>query len=190
MLVLAVDLAASMSAWCAVEDGQVHHQGDSYQMSESEVIDAILGCVGQFDPDFVVVEDLPHRLPFAALVKTVCRMQGRLVHGLWEITALDRLLFVPPALWQRHFPGVWRQGTAGAAKAAAGRGYVAPNLRDFDPRFSVEGLSGKERAAVRAADRKVRTDYVDAFLIATWALDVWEEMGTLDVPQTQRYERQ
>lgn len=172
-----------------MEDGRVCRQGDSFSYSEAEVIDILLGLVGEFDPEYVVVEDLPHRLPFAALVKAVCRMQGRLVHGLWEINAIDRLVFVPPALWQRHFPGVWRKGAYGALQAAAVYNYQPPDLRTTDPRFSVSGLTGKERAARRAADRKIITDYVDAFLIAMWATETHAALGTLDVPQTQRYER-
>lgn len=189
MIVLAVDLAASMSAWCVMDDGQVCHQDDSFGRSESEVISRLAQCAESFDVEHIVVEDLPHRLPFASLVKAVCRMQGRFVHELSQRGLLDKLIFVPPALWQRYFPGVWRQGAAGAQAVAESKGYQAPDLRANDPRFSVEGLSGKERASRRAADRKISTDYVDAFLIGMWATEVWDEHGTLDVPQTQRYIR-
>jgi hypothetical protein len=139
----------------------------------------------QTDPDVIAVEDLPHSLKFASLVKSVCRLQGRLIAALEERGLADRVLFVPPACWQRHFDGVWRQGKDGSHAKAVELGYTPPPMLE---RYAEQlaALTGAPRSALRSKLVKALTDYEDAFLIARWALDVRRDKGTFDVPSTQR----
>jgi hypothetical protein len=190
MDVLGIDLASKQSAWNLMQaDGQVYAQGDSYGINESHFVNRLIDTAVDSDVAAIVIEDLPHRLPFASLVKTVCRMQGRIVQLADDNRVLDRIIFIPPALWQRTFDGVWRGKEVGALAAANKLGYEPPDLLANDPRFELEGLHGKPRAKVRNAAKKSQSDYVDAFLISTWAQNTWAEQATLDVKSTQRYLR-
>jgi len=179
--VVAVDFAASLSACVVLRDGEVVDQFDSVQ-SVHEFLDRVVGYASV--SSVLAVEDLPHNLKFAGLVKQTCRLQGELMYRLRQSGLLDRLLFVPPACWQRYHPGVWRQDKAGAHRRAVELGYQAPDLLDLHA--SDIPAHGAERSKYRERLKKAMTDYDDAFLIAWWAEDVFREQGTYDVPSTQR----
>jgi len=179
---VAVDLAAKYSALCQMSTaGAVLDETDSWGKTESEFIDRICRYWTEWwcpEPPLVLaVEDLPHRLPFASLVKQVCRIQGRIVDRMDTFGAADAVLFVPPALWRRAFKGLSRgTGPEAVTAVAAELGYLPPDLSD--------------RAAViggKAIARKVATDYCAAFLIARWAADYFNEHGHFDAPGTSRY---
>lgn len=180
MRVLAVDLAAKYSAACLMDQhAQVHWQCDSWGRTESGFISAITyqWQYRQEPPDVLVIEDLPHRLPFSSLVKRVARIQGRIVDRMDSYGLEDAVLFVPPALWRKHFDGLERGTGADAVVAVAGRlGYAPPDLSD-------RIVGGKDRATAK----KVRTDYCAAFLIACWAIATVTETGSFDLPGTSRY---
>lgn len=165
------------------EDYTILSEFDSWQVSEDSFI-YTLASAWMFSaqyrtPDVMVVEDLPHGLNYSTLIKTVCRLQGRIAQAMRETTEgdLDAMLFVAPATWRAHFKGLERgTGSAAVVPVAAGLGYTPP---DFTIR--AKGNGGKTRAD------KVATDYCSAFLIARWAIDAQTEHGTYDVPGTSRY---
>lgn len=189
-MLVAVDLAAKMSAACVMDDdGNVVDQFDSWGVQEDEFLQRICSpwysskfiSFGQTEwtngpPAVMVVEDLPHRLPFMTLIKTVCRMQGRIEEKMDRVGYKKDVLWVPPSTWQRSY-GI---GTAkGAAKLVQPKaeelGYVPP--LDFTQ------YKGKDRAAAR----KANTDYCSAYLIGRWAAGYFKEHGTYDAPTTQRF---
>lgn len=180
MSILAVDLAAKYSAACHMDDsGAVLGQFDSWGRTESEFIELCASpwyLTAVVHPAVMVVEDLPHRLPFAALVKQVCRIQGRIVEHMDVLGAADKVLFVPPAVWRRHYTGLERgTGPDAVVPVAAALGYTPPDLT---------GHAGK---GVKATARKVSTDYCAAYLIARWAIDTHAATGGFDAPGTSRY---
>lgn len=182
MTVLAVDLAARYSAACVLaDDGQVVDQWDSWGRTETAFINLLTECWYASDffiiPDVMVVEDLPHRLPFASLVKQVCRLQGRIVERMDSHGAADAVLFLPPAVWRKGFAGLERgTGPGAVVSVAADLGYTAPDLT---------ARIGK--AADKVIARKVATDYCAAFLIGTWARTTFAATGSYDAPATSRY---
>ncbi len=107
MSLLAVDLAAKLSAVCHVTPaGTVLSQADSWGRSEDDFLNYLVAPWHRSNPPTaMVVEDLPHRLPFAALVKQVCRLQGRIIDRMACLGAADAVTPV-----------------------AAGLGYTAPDL--------------------------------------------------------------
>lgn len=187
MSLLAVDLAAKFSAACLMADYQVIRQWDSWQKTERQFIDAITRPFDHFSPPAVmVVEDLPHRLPYMTNVKDVCRLQGRIVERMSALGALDKVLFLQPAQWRGHFEGM-QQGTGPdvVVPVAARYGYTAPDLtyrlarKPDNPDRIVAGE--------KVTARKVATDYCAAYLIARWAEDQWREHRSYDAPRTSRY---
>lgn len=183
MSLLAVDLAASFSAACLLHDGQVMWQGDSWQKPQAEFVDAI---TDPFDPahpayanpDVLVIEDLPARLPFMTNVRDVCRLQGRIVERMWVHGAVDKIMFVQPATWQAHYTELGMKRGAGPAvvvPVAAQLGYTPPDLT---------ARTGKGE---RATARKVATDYCAAYLIGRWAQDTVNSTGKYDASRTSRY---
>lgn len=181
MFIVAVDLAAKYSAACLMgENLQPQDQWDSWACTEATFIAATAYWFHpEWDqhPEVMVVEDLPHRLPFSGLVKTVCRIQGRLVGQMSLYDCIDRVLFVPPAEWRKTYKGLERgTGPDAVLPVAASLGYTPPDL--------------SERAAIKggkAIARKVATDYAAAFLIGRWAHAMYSEHGTFDVVGTSRY---
>jgi hypothetical protein len=191
VLVQSIDLAARLSASVLMGSGrEVVDQWDTVGLGESGVVQRVAsrfhpGC-SEDVPSVLVIEDLPHKLPFASLVKAVCRLQGRIVQQMDAYGAADRVLFIPPALWQRHFQGVWRRGPAEYAALAREMGYEPPNLLE-EREGELLALRGRERSQLRAKLKKAMTDYVDAYLIAVWAHETVERHGTLSVPSVQWY---
>jgi hypothetical protein len=139
-------------------------------------------------PEFLVVEDQPMHMRWDATAKAVARMQGRIVQRMQDYGAVDRLLFVQPAVWQ-HALGVWRKTPQEVAAVAAGLGYAPPELLvEHEARY--KALKGKDRQQVRAKLKKIETDYVDAFCIYAWAVQIKSTRGNFDgMKAVQRYER-
>lgn len=185
MTILAVDLAAKYSAACLMRDDYtVISQFDSWLASEDDFIHRLCSPWAPtrppvFAPDVMIVEDLPHGLNYSALVKTVCRLQGRIAQKMNDSTDGDitDVLFVAPATWRAHYEGMQRgTGPDVVVPVAARYGYTPP---DFTERS--KGNGGKTRA------KKVATDYCAAYLIGRWAIDMHNEHDTFDVPGTSRY---
>ncbi len=188
--IVAVDLAAKLSAVCHVTPaGTVLSQADSWGRSEDDFIDHLVAPFTRGNPPTVmVVEDLPHRLPFAALVKAVCRLQGRIVDRMACLGAAGAVLFLPPALWRKHFDGLGRgTGPDAVVPVAAALGYTPPELAWRLERIAAGQGRDTPLAKDRATAAKVATDYCAAWLIARWAVDTLRTAGTLDVPGTSRY---
>lgn len=161
---------------------------DSCDRSEDAFVGEV--CKAADAADWLVVEDIPHNLGrFDSGMKHVCRIQGRIVHELDGMDLLDRLVFVPPATWQRHYDGVWRAGAKGARAAAKARGYTPPNiLADWELSLRLPP-TGPERQKVREQAKKIMSDYVDAYLIAAWAQEkLVTHVTLLDVATVSRYE--
>lgn len=178
--VLAVDLAARYSALCWLAgDGRVQFQADSALLSTTDFIDLIthpFADPGQYTdaPAILMVEDLPHRLPFANLVKRVCRLQGRIGEAMDRVNQLDALRFVAPADWRKTYPGLERgTGPEAVLTVAAVHGYRPPK--------TIENILNTTTA------RKVATDYAAAYLIARWTQQMWQRHGSFTVPGTAGY---
>lgn len=173
-MIISVDLAVKFSALCWMSpDGTVLHEDHSWGKSEIEWIDSIVAPFYDVQPQglpiALFIEDIPHAVGFRKLVKHVCQIQGRIVQAMTNVGAEDKVVFVPPQLWQMHFPGVYRGKAEGALKAAESLGYTPPQLLTPE-------IHGKDRMNAR----KTMTDYVDAFLIARWANYQLDKYETLD----------
>lgn len=184
-MILAVDLAAKFSAACLMTiDGKVTWQTDSWQKTEAAFVDQLTAPWQGPQPRpparrpmVMVVEDLPHRLPFSSLVKRVCRLQGRILDRMDALGALDTVLFVPPAEWRRSFAGLERgTGPGAVTDICAALGYHAPDLAE---RCTQRGD--------KTTARKVATDYCAAYLIGRWAGHTYASTGTFDTRATTRY---
>lgn len=180
MKFLGVDLAASYSAYCLLDaSGQVCAQGDSFGLSDEEFIFR-LKAHGSWPETLTVVEDLPHKIIYRIQVKEVCRLQGRIIDEFERDSSIEGLHFIAPQTWQIAF-GVFRKGVKPTMEEAEKHGYVPPDLKEVDPRFKLDGLTGTVRSKLRETAKKLRTDYTDAFLISRWAQLTYAELGTLDV---------
>lgn len=190
MRIVAVDLAAKYSAALHMSHrGGTYNQIDSWGRTEHEWIDAVTrpwkaegraeGRAADWGdpPDCLVVEDLPHGVPFMSNTKAVCRLQGRIADRMACYGALDELRFVVPAMWRRHFHLKNGTGPDAVVGVAQANGYTPPDL---------------SRRIARAGDstiaRKVTTDYCAAFLIGAWFLDAFDAAdGSLDFPGSSKY---
>lgn len=182
MTVLAVDLAAKYSAACLMDDAyQVIAQFDSWGMTESQFIYQLYNTFQYAKPyaEIMVVEDLPHGLRYSTLIKTVCRLQGRIYqHFEFQSNEGEDILFLSPAEWRKTFDGMKRgTGPDVVVPVAARFGYTPPDLSE---RAKVKGG--------RAIARKVATDYCSAYLIARWAVNTKADFGTYDITGTSRYD--
>lgn len=188
--IVAVDLAARYSAALQMNyteppypsEMRVVHGWDSWKVSEMEFVHLICSPFdpARFDstpPKVMLIEDLPHGLKFAALVKRVCRIQGRIAEVMEQYGHRDKILFVPPALWQRHYTRWAGEKWPDAVVPVANRNLYTP------PDLVEEGMKSAERTIAK----KVMTDYCAAYLIALWGLEQLERQGTFDVEGTQRY---
>ncbi len=177
MTVLAVDLAAKYSAACLMNDEHdVMHEFDSWGCTEESFIHHLVDAYE--DADWAVIEDLPHGLRYSTLVKTVCRLQGRIYHAFRQVNryASEDVVFAAPNQWRHHFGLKRGTGADIVVPTAAEFGYTAP---DLTARSGVKG--GK------AIARKVATDYCAAYLIGRWAIDQVNEHKTYDLVGTSRY---
>jgi hypothetical protein len=179
--VLAVDLAAKLSAACLMDDDhKVIDQFDSWQISEERFIGKLeLKFHTWTPPELMVIEDLPHGLGYTKLTKAVCRLQGRIYECMRHYNPDRTILFVAPATWRAHYA---------EAKRGTGPGIVVPIAEQFGYRppwtslmERAKGHGGRSRAG------KVSTDYCSAYLIGRWAIDMKRAHNTFDVPGTSRY---
>ncbi len=181
MTIIAVDLAAKYSAALHMSARGATYNGiDSWGRTEHEWIDAVTRPWknGAADaPDVLVVEDLPHGVPFMSNTKNVCRLQGRIADRMYSYGWLDALRFIVPAVWRKHFSLKNGGGPDAVVRMAESHGYTAPDL------------SGRiARAGDSAIARKVGTDYCAAFLIGRWFLEAADAAGgSLDFPGTSKY---
>jgi hypothetical protein len=183
--ILAVDLAAKLSAACLMDGNyQVLDEFDSFGSAEDDFIARIVStwtcpAAGQ-DPAALVIEDLPHGLNYSRLVKSVLRLQGRIVQAVdWTYRgSLADIVFVAPNTWRAHYPAAKRgTGSDISVPIAEGYGYQPPS----DLLQRAKGRGGPTRA------RKIASDYCAAYLIARWAVDTHRFHHTFDVPGTSRY---
>lgn len=182
MNLVAVDLAAKFSAACWLDDTmRVINQWDSWQRSQRDFINLITGPFidpRRGTPSWLVIEDLPARVPFMTVVRDVCRLQGRIAHCMDNLDALDRIVLVQPATWKAHFSGLERGTPADAVLDVAEEqyGYTPPPL-----------AHRCVKRGDKAHARKVATDYAAAYLIGRWAHDHLAAHGHLNAPRTSRY---
>lgn len=183
--ILGVDLAAKYSAACWLnDDGAVIRQWDSWGLSETEFISSLLGPFvvpgPEPAPQYIVLEDLPHRLPFSTLIKQVSRLQGRIYDRFERVDCQSQVVWLDPATWRNHHALLRRKGLGPQAvvDSAGLVGYAAP-LEELTVRAKGNGGIG--------VARKVASDYCSAFLIARWALKSLQTWDSIDVPGTSRY---
>lgn len=181
-MIVAVDLAAKFSALCVLDvNNDVIDQNHSWQKSESEWIDQVVSYFYQSNPlpTVLAIEDLPHGVGYKKLVKEVCRIQGRIYQLMSSVGEEDKVIFIPPQLWQIHHK-TYRKGIVGEAEKASELGYSPPSLLSKD-------THGKDRIAAR----KTETDYVAAYLIGRYVNDKLNEKSLNqwleDEKRVQRY---
>lgn len=179
MSIVAVDLAAKYSAAMKMTLTAVESQWDSWQCTESQFIDRTTRFwePSELNPPLVlIIEDLPHGVPYMTTTKDVCRLQGRFVERMKGLGFGSWILFVPPNEWRQHFDMKRGSGEQAVVSVAKEHGYEPPDLTE---RVSVAGD--------KAIAKKVLTDYCASFLIGRWALETFAVKGTFDVPRTSRY---
>ncbi len=177
LTIVAVDLAARYSAACWMNySGFVLDEWDSWNRTELQFIQQTIRPFTQDSepPEVLIIEDLPHRLPFSALVKQVSRLQGRIVEAMDRYDMADKIVFVPPAEWRKFYPALAKRGSGPQAvvPVAEETGYAPPDV--------------SSRGAKTIAD-KVATDYCAAFLIGNWAIESFKDKGSFDLIGTSRY---
>lgn len=178
MSLVAVDLAERYSGVVALDDdGSLLGEWHSWNVSTVDFIDAVVSPFEQWDvlPEILLIEDVPHGLPFQGGVRKVCRLQGRIIERMASFGLEDRIVFYPPALWQREM-GVWKQGPEIVIPESAKLGYQPPNL--VTPEM--------KKTATKKAE-KIMSDYCAAFLMGRCAQKFKVEQGTYDVNQSSRY---
>ncbi len=184
---MAVDLAAKYSAAVILDAAcEVSWQADSWQVDEAGWVDLLCAPFAgrsPWVPARMVVEDLPHGVGYRTLVKTVCRLQGRIIDRMTVLGHVGRVLFVPPALWRKHYAGLKRgTGPNLVVEIAQDLGYEPP---DTLHRIVKRDSAGRKPLGQAATARKVRTDYCAAWLIGRWYQQTVTAKGTFDIPGTQ-----
>ena len=177
-MILTVDLASKYSAAILRDsDGKVYHQFDSGGQSALHFADQVASAEKFYDPEVVLIEDVPYGISSQSMTKPVLRLQGAIIHAM--ATELDKVLWINPSTWQKAYPGV---GTApkGMAKAAGAAfriqaaldhaerlGYTPPDLVAAYIESLPEGTKVLKKHT--SPLEKTMTDYVDAFLMNHWA---------------------
>lgn len=192
MRFVAVDLAAKYSAAMGVDGSNpatplVEWQGSSYPIGEDGFLELLTAPfvsphLRYGYPSDLIVEDLPHGVRYNAITKRVCQIQGRIKDRMNRLGYGDRILFLPPQVWQRYF-GVSGKPELFEAKALE-RGYCPPTLDEIISTFK---LDYEPKAPEKKMTRKIRTDFIAAFLIGCWAVDQYTLNGTVDANLTSRY---
>lgn len=178
MKIVAVDLAARFSAAVVLDDtGQVLDQCDSWGRTETEWVEIVTASWrADLGVDHLVIEDLPHGVPFMTNTKAVCRLQGRIAESMHLLGALPAVRFIVPAAWRRHHGLRNGDSPAVVVDTATALGYTPPDL---------SGRAAK--AGERAIARKVVTDYCAAYLIGTWFLAMHQQHANVTFPGTSGY---
>jgi hypothetical protein len=170
MRVQTIDLAARFSAANVMDpDGTVLHEFDSWNKTAFAFVDEIIDAAVKYDVDILVFEDVPYGLSKQFMIKPVLRLQGIIIHALGMANLIEKTVFLNPSTWQRSFEGVFGGKAAGAAAAATGFGYTAPNMLEIHA--DEIPAKGKERSKMREQLKKASTDYVDAYLMSKWSID-------------------
>lgn len=181
---LTVDLASRMSA-VILRDvaGQVIRQFDSRDKSPREFVECIAKLVHNWNPQHILVEDVPFGISSQFQTKPVTRLQGMLMY------AMDRdFYFVSPSQWQNSYPGVAR-APKGMTKNAADKyrieqarkhaedlGYSPP---DLVAQWQIEHPDLKPLKRYTAPLEKSMTDYVSAYLMSDWLMKNVDTYTTL-----------
>lgn len=188
-MILCVDLAAKFSAWNIVDaaSGDLVDQGHSWGSSPfqfAHILAHQFSTLPVSSNPFMVIEDMPFNVGQTKLVRDVYRLQGMIVQLVQEYHESSRIVWIPPALWQFYFKSAgMRKGNKSDAKLVASEkyGYEAPQLLHKD-------LHGVDRQHAR----KTMEDYVDAFLISRYMVEVGQEHGSVakaieEIPRLERY---
>lgn len=174
-MILCLDLAARFSAGCLVDpSGEVVEQFHSWQLSPFQFAHKVAHTFATLpvssDP-FLVIEDMPFNVGQTKTVRDVYRLQGMILQQVQQFHEEDRVVWLPPALWQFHFKSAgMRKGNKADAKMIAEEkyGYTPPQLLHKD-------LHGVDRQHAR----KTMEDYVDAFMISRYMVEVGQEHGSI-----------
>lgn len=165
-MILGIDLAARYSAAVLLDEGgQVTHQFDSWDVTTFGFCAHVAQYANGSHMKAVIVEDLPYGINSQFMVKAPLRLQGVLAHALGPALAYTH--FVMPSTWQRAM-GVWKASPMDTEAVSREAGYEPPDtVSMYGPKHL--NAKGKLLAVDRKKLEKVRTDYVDAYLIAEWA---------------------
>jgi hypothetical protein len=155
-------------------------QGDSWSFgfkTRDGFVSQLTTAVNWWDPEVVIIEDLPHGVQFMRLVKSVCRLQGRIEQSFLKVGARHKILWVPPTVWKQHY----KLNGKDTAKLIEPK---AQELYGYEPPINHLVLHGKERTEAK----KIRTDYAAAYLMGKWAQEMFDIHGTYDLINTARVE--
>lgn len=186
-MIQVVDLAAKFSAGqLRGLDGEVLDQFDSRDKSHFSFAAEIARNARREDCQLTLIEDVPYNPNYTqAMVKPVLRYQGVIMAYCHPV--LERVLWISPSCWMGMFPGVQRAPKGltkakadqfrieAAANHARERGYTPPDLVAEYAASLPEGkkLLKKDTAPLT----KSMTDYVSAFLMGEWGLELFNDGG-------------
>lgn len=171
--VVGLDLAAVYSAHVGLDsDGGEVCRGSSWHFAARRLEHQrpYLRQVAEKAADMravLVCEDVPPIPRYDLVTKNVTRLQGELQLLCEQSYPAGILIFVMPRKWQTDMD-VWKKTSAQTEARAVELGFTPPDvLGEWDALGLVPAL-GDERKAARAQAKKIRTDVVDAYLIALW----------------------
>lgn len=175
---LAIDLAERNSAGCqVVDDGSVERLWHTAQFGYSfrQFVDVIVETAGPFLPSplrTVLIEDVPHGIPFHKATRGAIFKQGILASSLEEAGILAFL--VQPRRWQTDV-GL-RKGRGESSAQYKNR------IRDFalslggsqleDAIADIVAKAGDHSKVTAAVRSKIVSDCCDAYLMSGWFRDI------------------
>lgn len=184
-----VDLAAKFSAGQLRSlSGEVLDQFDSGGRSHFDFAAQIARNARRDDCLLTLIEDVPPNPAYTqAMTKPVTRFQGVIM--AYAHPVLDDVKWINPSTWMGMFPGVQRAPKElkltksasdkyrieAARKHAEDRGYTPPDLVAEYVATLPPGTRILKKNTVDL--EKSMTDYVSAFLIGEWALDIFNASG-------------
>jgi hypothetical protein len=153
-------------------NGSVTEEWHSWGLTEVEWVDSLV--YQSMSADILLIEDVPFSLRISKIVRDVYRLQGKIIQNSQErLLSTEGIVFIPPKLWQDYFkPDGMKSGDKKAAKRIAEEkyGYCPPELLHKD-------LHGVDRTHAR----KSMEDHIDAFLIARYMLEQFNQYGSIDL---------
>lgn len=181
-----VDLAAKFSAGMLRNtSGEILEEFDSRDVTIFQFVAIIARNARRDDCALTLIEDVPKNPKYTqAMTKPVFQIQGMIKLACWPV--LQNVLWVDPSRWMGAFPGVQRapkgltktladKARIEAARVhAEARGYAPPDLVQ---QYIDANPGRKILAREKAPLVKSSTDYVSAFLMSEWALDVINSEG-------------
>lgn len=132
----------------------------------------------------LVIEDMPAGMKrFDTITKNAARLQGMVEEKCRN--GGQPFVYVMPSLWQRTL-GVWKMTLPQQEKIAIEWGFTPPDvLAEWEAEGQIPPKGNPLRDAARTKAKKIRSDFVSAYLIGVWAQHEIEKQGSVGVAFTQ-----